>query len=59
MNGYKCFWRGKTCEVQADTSLKAQEAAQAIFGRRCKKRYEINVVLCEKQGEQVTHTAAF
>jgi hypothetical protein len=56
MNGYKCFWRGKECEVHADTSFQAQVKAQAVFGRRCKKRYEITVILCEKKGEQVVHS---
>jgi hypothetical protein len=31
MNGYKCFYRGKTCEVHADTSYQAQQQAAQIF----------------------------
>ena len=54
MNGYKCFYRGKTCEVHADTSYQAQQlAAQQL---KAKKSYEVSVFLCETQGEQVTHT---
>jgi hypothetical protein len=55
MNGYKCFYRGKTCEVYADTSYQAQQLAAQQF--KAKKSYEVSVFLCEKQGEQVTHTA--
>jgi hypothetical protein len=55
MNGYKCFYRGKTCEVHADTSYQAQQLAAQQF--KAKKSYEVSVFLCEKQGEQVTHTA--
>jgi hypothetical protein len=55
MNGYKCFYKGKTCEVYADTSYQAQQLAAQKF--KAKKSYEVSVFLCEKQGEQVTHTA--
>ena len=51
MNGYKAFYRGKTTEVHAETSFKAQEAAAKIF--KAKKSYEVTVMLCEKDGEQV------
>ena len=54
MNGYKAFYKGKTCEVYADTSYEAQQKAAAKF--KAKKRYDVTVVLCEKQGEQVTHS---
>lgn len=55
MNGYVCFWRKERCEVEAETSYAAQQAAQVKFGRRCKKRHEITVVLAEQNGEQVIH----
>lgn len=56
MFGYKCFYRGKTCEVRALRTLDAQEKAAKIF--KAKKSYEITVMLCEKpSGEQATHTA--
>lgn len=51
MNGYKCFYKGKTVEVYADTSYAAQQKAATIL--KVKKSYEITVVLCEKKGEQV------
>ena len=61
MNGYICFWKGLQVEVHADTSFKAQQAAvpmlQAKAGRRKVKGCDINVVLAEKAGEQVVHTA--
>lgn len=59
MNGYKAFWRGKTCEVYALTSYEAQLAAAKIF--KAKKSHEISVVICERaDGSTVTHsTAAF
>lgn len=55
MNGYIAFYRGKRIEVTAETSYKAQEKAAAIF--KAKKRYEVTVMLAEKDGEQVIHTA--
>jgi hypothetical protein len=57
MNGYKCFYRGKSCEVYAQTSYQAQELAAQQF--KAKKQYEVSVYLCEVQGKQVTHTPTF
>lgn len=54
MNGYIAFYKGKQIEVHAETSLKAQEIAAAQF--KAKKRYEVTVVLAEKDGVQVVHT---
>ena len=56
MNGYLAFYKDKKIEVYANTSYEAQQKAAAIF--KAKKRYEVTVVLCEKNGEQVTHDAA-
>lgn len=57
-NGYKAFFKGKSVDVYAPTSYKAQLAAAAHF--KARKSYDVSVVLCEKDGEQVTHsTAAF
>ena len=62
MNGYMCFWNGKRVEVHAVASFAAQQAAlpefQRIAGRKKVKRQDITAVLCEKAGEQVTHTPA-
>ena len=44
MNGYKCFYRGKECEVYADTSYNAQQKAAVIF--KARKAYEVTVFLC-------------
>jgi predicted Fe-Mo cluster-binding NifX family protein len=57
MNGYKCFYRGKSVEVYAENKLQAQEKAAKLL--KAKKHYDVTVVLCEKDGEQVTHTADF
>ena len=59
MNGYVCFWKSQRIEVYANTTYEAQQKAKVIFGARCKKGYEINVVLAEKAGQPVVHTADF
>lgn len=53
-NGYKAFYHDKTIEVQAETSFQAQAIAAEKF--KAKKGYEVAVVLCEKDGKQVTHS---
>jgi hypothetical protein len=56
MNGYKAFYKGKhPIEVYADTSYQAQCQAAVLWNLKPSKRCDIMVVLCEKQGEQVTH----
>ena len=55
MNGYMAFFRGKQHEVWANSSLEAQEMAAAFF--KARKSYQVSVVLCEKDGEQIVHTA--
>lgn len=57
MNGYKAFYKGKSIEVYADTSYAAQQLAAKQF--KAKKSYDVTVILCEKMGEQVTHTPTF
>jgi hypothetical protein len=56
MNGYVCFFKGKRHEVQAETSYAAQVAAAAHFN--AKKRYDVTVVLAEKQSVPVVHDGA-
>ena len=56
MNGYKAFYKGRSIEVHAETSYKAQQLAAAQF--KARKIYDVSVVLCEKAGEQVMHVAA-
>lgn len=57
MNGYKAFYRGKSIEVEAETSFAAQTKAAEQF--KAKKSWEVTVVLCEKEGKQVTHNPDF
>lgn len=54
MNGYLAFYRGKQLEVYADSSHDAQIRASVEF--KAKKRYEVSVILCEKDGKPVTYT---
>ena len=57
MNGYKAFYKGKSIDVYAESSYKAQLKASEIF--KAKKSYQVNVILCEKEGEQVEHKPLF
>jgi hypothetical protein len=53
MNGYLAFYKDKKLEVHAETSYKAQLEAAKQF--KAKKNYEVTVILCEVDGEQITH----
>jgi hypothetical protein len=55
MNGYIAFFRGKRIEVYAETSMAARDKAAIMF--KAKKAYDVTVVLAEKGGATVTHTA--
>ena len=56
MNKYKAFYRGRTAEIQAETSYKAHQAAVKEFGARKKDAHMVSVVLCERaDGSTVTH----
>jgi hypothetical protein len=55
-NGYIAFYRSKQIEVYADSSYEAQLLAAKEF--KAKKTWEVTVVLCEKDGKQVTHSTA-
>ena len=57
MNGYKAFYKDRQCDVMADTSFEAQKKAAAIF--KAKRAHEVTIMLCEKNGEQVTHVPTF
>ena len=62
MNGYMALWQGKRIEVYADTAYDAQKLAAIDFQRGTRKKvkqYEVNVYLCERNGEQVVHVASF
>lgn len=54
-NGYIAFYKGQRKEVYANSSYEAQQKAAKEFG--VKKAYEVNVMLAEKNGKQVTHKA--
>lgn len=53
MNGYKAFYKGKSVDVYADTSYRAQLDAAKLF--KAKKSYQVTVVLCEKEGNEIIH----
>lgn len=53
--GYVAFYQGKRLEVYADTSFQAQQRAAAHWKVKERKRYEVSVILAEKNGETVTH----
>ena len=57
INSYKAFYRDKVVEVQAETTFGAQVLASEMF--KARKSYEVSVVLCEKEGAQVTHGPMF
>jgi hypothetical protein len=53
MYGYIAFYKGKKIEVYAASSYEAQLKAAKEF--KAKKSYDVNVILAEKDGQQVTH----
>jgi hypothetical protein len=57
MNGYIALYKGRQIEVESDTSYHAQLKAAEVF--KARKSYEVSVYLCEKDGEQVIHSATF
>ena len=57
MNGYIAFYKGKTIEVEADSSFAAQVKAVDLF--KARRNYDVTVVLAEKSGQQVTHKPLF
>lgn len=59
MNKYKAFYKGKEIEVEATSSYGAQLKAAEVLKVKESKRHDITVVLCEKDGKEVTHVADF
>lgn len=57
LNGYKAFYKGKSIDVYAETSYKAQQMAAVHF--KAKRSYDVKVVLCEIDDKQVTHKPDF
>lgn len=62
MNKYGAIWRGRECEVMADTLYQAQQLAvirfQEVAGRAKVKGYDITVALLELEGEPYIHVAS-
>lgn len=56
-NGYIAMYKGKRTEIYAETSYKAQQIAATFF--KAKKSWEVDVYLCERNGNEVIHTADF
>lgn len=56
MNGYIAFVEGKRHEIEAETAYEADRKARALYKGR-KKYPSVAVVLAEKDGEPVVHTA--
>jgi len=55
-NQYKAFYRGKTALVRAVSSHQAQTIAAIML--RAKNKYEITVMLIEKDGKPYTHSTS-
>ena len=51
MNKYKAFYKNKSTDVEAETSMKARDKAQVFF--KAKHGCDVTVILCEKAGETV------
>ena len=49
---YKAFYRGKTCEVHAESSYAAQLKAAEVF--KARKSYDVTVVLLDTPVDTAT-----
>ena len=58
MFGYKAFYKGKSVEVYADSLYAAKQKAIASLNVRASQVHLVAVILCEKDGETVTHSTA-
>ena len=58
-NGYVCFYNQKRIEIYAETLFQAKENAVLAFKAPKSKRHMVTVMLAEKDGQEVTHTADF
>lgn len=60
MNGYKCFYNGKSVDIYANGLYEAKQKAIAHFKAPRSKQHMVSVVLCELAGQQVEiSTASF
>lgn len=57
MNGYVALFNGKRIEVYAETLYEAKQKAFKAFKPRKREERMISVVLAEKDGEVIVHTA--
>ncbi len=57
--GYKAFYNGKTADIHADSLYAAKLEAITAFKAPKSKQHMVSVMLCEKDGQQVTHIADF
>jgi stress-induced morphogen len=57
MNTYVAFWKNKEITVQANSSYEAQQ--KAALQLKCRKTWEVTVMITEFQGKQVVHTPDF
>lgn len=55
MNKYLCFYRGKTLQVEAETSYEASRKAAKIF--KAKRPWDVSVILGENAKGPVTHSS--
>jgi len=58
MYGYKAFYNGKSIELYAESLFAAKQKAVAAFKVSAKKQHMVSVVLCEKNGEVVSHSSS-
>ena len=59
MNGYVAFYGNKRVEVTASTSFEAQKKVGELLKVPERKRYQITVMLAEKDGKPIIHIADF
>jgi hypothetical protein len=56
MNTYTAFYKGKSIDVQAETSFAAQQKAANLL--HAKRSYEVTIVLATKDGKPIIHNPA-
>lgn len=58
MNGYICYFMGRTWECHADTSYQATQLAIKHFNPSKKYKHMMHVMIAEKDGKPVIHDTA-
>lgn len=59
MNGYVVFYNNQRIEIYAESLSEAKEKAVQELRVPRSRRGQVAIMLAEKDGEQVTHTADF